>query len=118
MNHSEAPKRSVGRPPKADNPEEQHEQELVRWIKVSTKIRQLIEKQLGYFEGRLSASGDMILQDQLDIMKGLGDLLKVASSTIESGLKALEEGKKSIGSGNDPDGDTIEFMESLAGGRG
>lgn len=110
--------RGAGRPRNPTTPELAHETEILAWTKVNKRIRELIEKQLGFFEKQLGAAdhggSTLSVESMLAVMKGLGDLLGTGAKTVESGLKALEKGTK----GGKDDEDPESIMANLQGGSG
>ena len=106
--------RPVGRPAKPSDPELAHKSEILAWTSVNSRIRKIIEKQLGFFEKQLAAADSggstLSVESMLDVMKGLGEMLTVGNKTVESGIKALDKGKP-----ND-DEDAESIVESLQGG--
>ena len=109
--------RPVGRPRNPTDAEESYKQEVLAWIKVAKRIRQLLEKMLDYLESQLKNVGQggatVSMDTMLDVMEGLGKLMVTSTKTIESGMAALEKGTKSP---NDDDPEAL--MESLKGGLG
>lgn len=111
---SERNPKGAGRKPNPTDPESAHRSELLAWAKVNRRIRELIEKQLSFFECQLesadSGGSTLSVESMLEVMKGLGDLLTVGNKTLESGLKALDKGKAP------EDEDAESIVESLQGG--
>lgn len=108
--------RRVGRPANPTDPESGHRSEILAWVSLNSRIRKVLEKQVAFFEKQLSVAADgastLSVESMLDIMKGLGDLLKVGTSTVESGIQSLEKGK--VVDEDDPE----TVVDSLQGGRG
>lgn len=106
--------RGAGRPRNPIDAESAHKSELLAWVKLNTRTRGVLEKQVGFFEKQLALAGDggttVSVESMLEIMKGLGDLLTVGNRIVESGLKALDKGKPN------EDEDTESIVESLQGG--
>lgn len=109
--------RGAGRPPAARDPESAYKNELLAWIKLNSRARGVLEKQVTFFEKMLSASDSggstLSVESMLDVMKGLGDLLTVGNRVIEQGLKSLEKGRPP-----DEDEDPDAIMGKLQGGKG
>jgi|SRR5579859_1043819 len=108
--------RGAGRKPSPTDPESAYKSELLAWVKLNTRARGVLEKQVTFFEKQLGAAdtggSTLSVESMLEIMKGLGDLLKVGTDIVEKGIKALERGKPPEGNHDDPD----EIMASLTGG--
>jgi len=113
---SERNPKGAGRPPAARDPESAHKSELLAWIKLNTRARGVLEKQVTFFEKQLAAADSggstLSVESMLDVMKGLGDMLTVGNRIVESGLKALEKGKPV------EDENPEAIMDDLQGGRG
>lgn len=117
-NDSEENVRKVGRPAGPVDPAKQHEKELLGWIKISSRIRGLVEKQLSFLENKLANADTgnvgVQLDDMLSIMSALGSLLTVSTKTVETGLKVLERPN----SGTKDETDPNRISDLLEGGRG
>lgn len=108
--------RGAGRPRNPTDPESAYKSEILAWTALNRRIRELLEKQLGFFEKQLGAAdkggSTLSVESMLDVMKGLGDLMKVGRETVESGIKALEKGKTPGKDDEDPEA----IMSTLQGG--
>jgi len=110
--------KKVGRPAGPVDPVKLHEQEMLGWVRVGTRIRKLVETQLAFLEKKLSnadtGNTGVQLDDMLAIMQSLGTLLTVSTKTVESGLKVLERPNSGPKDETNPD----RISELLEGGRG
>lgn len=109
--------RPVGRPRNPTDPEAAHKAEIIAWVGVNKRIRQLLEKQLTYFESQFKtpdAGITMSVDAVLEIMTGLGQLVTTGNRVVEQGLKALDRGSRPLGEAESEE----EVMSSLIGGRG
>lgn len=108
----------VGRPPNPSDPIDAHKAEILEWVKVNKRARQLIGKQLLFFEKQLENAGTggatISMEGMLQVMAGLGQLVGTGNRVIEQGLKSLDRGGPNRGDMEDPN----EIMASLEGGRG
>jgi hypothetical protein len=108
--------KGAGRPRNPTDPESAYKSELLAWVKLNTRARGVLEKQVTFFEKQLaladSGGSTLSVESMLDVMKGLGDLIKVGSDVVNSGLKSLEKGKSPVNENEDPEA----VLASLEGG--
>lgn len=108
----------VGRPPNPTNPIEAHKSEILKWVEVTKRARQLLEKQLVFFEKQLgnadTGTSTLSMEGMLQVMSGLGTLVLTSTKVVDQGLKTLDKPSPGGKDAEDPE----EIMDALKGGRG
>lgn len=84
-------KRPVGRPPTPKNPIDLATEEVVRWIQLTKRTRELLEHQLKGFGNDLDRP-DLSVAGRIEILGALRDIAIVALRNVESGIKLVNSG--------------------------
>lgn len=86
--------------------------EMVAWAKAYRSIREMLEKELVYFQG-IAANNTTDFKGHLEVMTGLRELLLTSSKVLESGLRIIREeaGEGGKSTGATPEEIMAELMD-------
>lgn len=92
--------------------------ELVLWVATATKTRELADKLLAVFDGKLKSDALLKIDDYVGMLSGVNQMVTACTRFLDSSVKFLKsaEGGGQGAEGN-PD-DSEAALRELTGGRG